>query len=512
MKSNSSELKTGAFLSYIQMGLSILIGLFYTPVMIKLLGQNEYGLYNTVASTVAMLSALSLGFNSGYIKFFSGYKKNNDDESIYKLNGLFLVVFLIIGITAFVCGLFLIQNLRLVFDNGLTEDEYIIAKKLMLFLTVQLSLTFPLSVFSDIITAHEKFVFIKAVNIVSLILNPFVTLPLLLMGFKSMAVVSVGLGMSILVGALNIYYVFVKLKQKFCFNSLDYKVFKELFGYTFFIAINIVIDQINWKVDNVLLGRFCGTASVAVYSVGSTLNSYFIMFSTAISSVFTPRIHYIVAECKNKSNTLSHKFSELFIKVGRIQFIVLGLIGSGVVFFGKPFIGFWVGEDYENSYWIGVILIVSVLTPLIQNIGIEMQRALNKHRFRSLLYFGMALVNVLITVILSKKFGGIGAATGTAISLIIANGLVMNIYYYKKCGLDVPQFWKSILKMSLGLVAPVAFAITLNRFVDFDTILKLCFGIICYTVIYSGSMWIISMNDYEKDLIKSTVRKLRAKV
>ena len=75
MKSNSSELKTGAFLSYIQMGLSILIGLFYTPVMIKLLGQNEYGLYNTVASTVAMLSALSLGFNSGYIKFFSGYKK-----------------------------------------------------------------------------------------------------------------------------------------------------------------------------------------------------------------------------------------------------------------------------------------------------------------------------------------------------------------------------------------------------------------------------------------------------
>lgn len=42
-----NEIRLGSILSYMQMALSIVIGLIYTPVMIKLLGQSEYGLYNT---------------------------------------------------------------------------------------------------------------------------------------------------------------------------------------------------------------------------------------------------------------------------------------------------------------------------------------------------------------------------------------------------------------------------------------------------------------------------------
>ena len=63
MKQN--QLKAGALLSYGQTFLSILVGVVYTPVMIRLLGQSEYGLYNTVSSTIAMLSTGSVG--AGYI-------------------------------------------------------------------------------------------------------------------------------------------------------------------------------------------------------------------------------------------------------------------------------------------------------------------------------------------------------------------------------------------------------------------------------------------------------------
>ena len=84
--------------------------------MIRLLGQNEYGLYNTVASTISTLSILSLGFNSSYIRYFAIYKKHNDRESIYKLNGLFFVIFSAIGIIGLLCGGFslFIWNLFLV--------------------------------------------------------------------------------------------------------------------------------------------------------------------------------------------------------------------------------------------------------------------------------------------------------------------------------------------------------------------------------------------------------------
>ena len=91
MSKSTNQIKAGAILSYVQMALSIIIGLIYTPVMIRLLGKSEYGLYNTVSSTISMLSILSLGFNSGYIRYYAKYKKNNDQESINKLNGVLIV-------------------------------------------------------------------------------------------------------------------------------------------------------------------------------------------------------------------------------------------------------------------------------------------------------------------------------------------------------------------------------------------------------------------------------------
>ena len=106
MSMDGKQLKWGSVLSYFSMGLSIIIGLVYTPVMIRLLGQSEYGLYNTVSSTISMLSVLSLGFNSSYVRYMAKYKQDNDKEGLYRLNGLFLIIFSIIGLIALICGLF----------------------------------------------------------------------------------------------------------------------------------------------------------------------------------------------------------------------------------------------------------------------------------------------------------------------------------------------------------------------------------------------------------------------
>ncbi len=508
--SNSKELKTGIILSYVQIGLSILIGFIYTPIMLRFLGKNEYGLYNVVSSTISMLSVLSLGFNSGYVRFFSEYRKENDTKKIYKLNGIFFTVFVIIGIVALCCGLFLTNNLNLVFSDGLTKSEYITAKRLMLLLTVNLSLSFPLSVFSDIIAANEKFIFIKLVSLLSTVVSPLTGFVLLFFGFKSVALAVISLIIQIISGTLNCYYVLFRLKHKFKFKDFEKKVFRELFSYTAFIAINLIIDQINWKIDYVLLGRFCGTSSAAIYSVGSSIHSYYLTFSSSISGVFAPKIHKIAREYEG-TEILSEKFSELFNKVGRIQFSVLSLIASGFVFFGKTFIRFWAGESYSNSYWVALILIIPVTVPLIQNLGIEIQRSINKHKFRSVIYLFMAVFNLIISVILCPKYGEIGVAVGTSISIIIANILIMNIYYQRECGINIVKFWKSIFRMALGLIIPISSAILTKHFISFDTPLLLIAGIIGYTIIYSVSMWFISLNNYEKDLIKSLLTKLRIK-
>lgn len=503
-----NQLKAGVILSYVQMAASIIVGIFYTPAMLQFLGKSEYGLYSTVAAAISMLSLLNLGFSSSYVRYYSQYKVKNDTQSIDKLNGLFILIFGIIGLIALLGGLFLSDHLEWVFDEGLTDAEYKTAAVLMRLLAVNLAISFIATVFHCIISAHERFVFLKSVSILRTVISPLVTLPLLMLGFKSVGMVTVTLCFSILADMILLVFCLTKLKVKFCFRGFEKGIFKSLFAFTGFIAINLIVDQINFNMDKILLGRFIGTESVAVYAIGFSLYQYYVMFSTSISGVFTPRVHRLVQENADDAVERRMCLTELFIKVGRIQFLLLGLIASGIVIFGKPFIQFWAGDGYEDAYYVTLLLVLPASIALIQNVGIEVQRALNKHKFRSLCYLIMAGVNLILSIFLCQKYGAVGAAIGTAISLVLANGLIINIYYHRKCDIDVVMFWKSILRQVPGLVIPAVFGFVLNRYIVYTGVTVLAGCIAAYTVIYCVSVYFISMNVYERSLIKSFTRKL----
>lgn len=506
---SGGQIKLGGVLSYIQIALNVIVGLVYTPIMIKLLGKSEYGLYNTVASTVAMLSILNLGFSSGYIRYYARYREAGDEDSIHKLNGLFLIIFLVIGAVAFACGMFLTTHLELVFDKGLTGAELDTARVLMLLLTVNLTVSFPMSVFASIITAHERFVFLKLIGMIKNVASPLLTIPLLLMGHGSVAIVAVTIFVSAAVDTVYVIYVLRVLKQRFVFRDFPQGIFASLFGYTAFIAINIIIDQINWNVDKTLLGRFKGTAVVAVYSVGAVLQTYYNTFSTSLSGLFSPRIHAIVNSAELKSAERDAKLSDLFIRVGRIQFVILMLILSGFVFFGRDFIRFWAGEGYEESYAVALLLMAPVTVPLTQNLGIEIQRAKNLHRFRSLVYLGMAVVNLTLSIFLAKRYGAWGAAFGTALALVIANGFIMNVYYYRRCGIDIPRFWANIGRLAIALIPPAAAGIAIMLFVKVGSVWGLIALIAAYSALYAVSMWAIGLNGEEKRLLLTPINRIR---
>ncbi|MCI6244277.1 MAG: oligosaccharide flippase family protein, partial [Eubacterium sp.] len=142
----STERKAGAVLSYAQIALNAVASLIYTPIMIRLLGQNEYGLYGTVFSFIGLLDLLNLGFSSSYIKFYSGYKVKNEQGKINSFNSLFFLVFTVIAFLALVIGIFFSFNLSFVFDKGLTEQEYAKAKIMMILMTVSTAISFLMTV------------------------------------------------------------------------------------------------------------------------------------------------------------------------------------------------------------------------------------------------------------------------------------------------------------------------------------------------------------------------------
>ena len=503
MKMN--QIKVGALLSYLQLALTVIVGMLYTPIMIRLLGQSEYGLYNTVSSTVAMLGILSLGLNSGYIRYYSRYKANGDEQSVSVLNGTFMFVFGIIGAIALVAGGILTYNLDLVFKSGLTAEEYDIAEALMLILTLNMAISFPMSVFGNIISAHEKFVFLKILGMIKTVAGPMVTLPLLLLGYRSVAMVTVSLVISLAVDTVYMIYVLFVLKCKFTFKKS--KIFKELFKYTSAIALISIVDTINWQMDKIILGRYCGTVMVAVYSVGYSLQTYYMMFSVSVMGIFTPKIHRIVNENSDEKQ-LKYALTDLFTRVGRLQYLLLGLVASGFVFFGKSFIGHWVGDGYGESYIVALLLMLSATIPYIQNVGIEIQRSQNKHYFRGILYLSIAVVNLVSSIFLSQKYGAIGCAAATAFSFVIGNVIVMNVYYHKRCNIDILHFWKNILSITKGQIVPVVVGILIMRFADMSNIFMMFVWIGVYSVVYCLSVWLCSMNKYEKELLLNPVRKI----
>ena len=498
-----NQLKAGAALSYISMGLGYVVSIIYTPIMLRLLGQSEFGLYNLVASVVAYLGVLNFGFGSAYMRYYSRYKVQDEREKIATLNGMFFIIFSIIGMIAVITGTVLAMNTEVIFGSELTSTELSRAKILMMILVVNLAISFPNIVFTSHITANEKFVFQKLVQMIKTIANPFVVLPFLILGYGSVGMVIATTFLNITIEIINALYCINKLKMKFSFRGFDLKLMREMTVFSSFIFINLLIDQINWNVDKFILGRFHGTVSVAVYGLAAQLNTYYLSISTAISSVFIPKVHRLVANPGN-----NNELTILFTRIGRIQFIMLSLISSGLIFFGRPFINMWAGENYDTSYAISLLLIIPVTIPLIQNIGIEIQQAKNMHQFRAWVYFFIAIANIGITIPLAKTYGGIGAAAGTALSLLLGNGIMMNWYYHNKVGLDIKFFWKQIIGFSPALSIPIIFGAIISVKIDLDNILSfLMFGII-YAIVFMISMWKIGMNQYEKDLFRKPIKRL----
>lgn len=498
--------KAGVLLSYMGEVVKILVNLIYTPIMLRLLGQSEYGLYQLVYSVVSYLSLLSLGFGSSYLRFYSRYKAQKDEDGVAKLNGMFMIIFCLISLICVGCGIVMLANIRSIFGTGLTENEYVTARILMGLLIMNLALTFPNSVFNCVITANEKFLFQKLLILLQNIFSPFLTLPLLLMGYGSVGMVLVTTFLTLVVLISNMLFCFKKLHIRFCLKKIQISLLKELWIFTFFIFLNQIIDQINWSVDKFLLGRLSGTIAVAVYGVGSQINTLYLQFSTSISNVFVPKVNRVVAETND--NVL---LTDIFTKVGRIQFIVLGLILSGFIFFGYPFIKMWAGNEYKDAYVVAILLIAPVTVPLIQNLGIEIQRAKNMHKARAIVYLFIAIANIFISIPLIRMCGPTGAALGTTISLVAGNIIFMNWYYHVRMGLNMFHFWREIANFIPALIVPCMVGIIIAKFADITNVISLGVFAIVYTAVYGISIYFLGMNDSEKKLVEESVGKILRK-
>lgn len=502
-----NQLKVGTVLNYIVILFNTVVGLLYTPYMLRMMGQSEYGLYSLVASVISYLTILDLGLGNAVVRYTAKYRAEGKQTEQYEMFGMIFILYIIIGVIALIAGTALYFNVDSMFGDTMTALELDKARIMMLLLVFNLAFTFPMSIFGSIITAYEKFVFPRVVNIIRITLNTIVMVCLLHMGYKAVAMVLVQTIFNVLTLILNYIYCCKELKIKFYFRKFKCGFLKEVTIYSFWIFMNVIMDRIYWSTGQFVLGAILSTAAVAVFAVAMQLQHLYMQFSTAVSSLFLPKVTSMVTTSNDRT-----AISDLFIRTGRIQYIIMALILSGFIVFGRQFISLWAGPGYEDAYIICVLFFVSLLIPLIQNLGITILQARNQMKFRSLLYICIAVIALVFQIVLAKKYGGIGCSIAIAGALLLGQGLIMNIYYSKKQGIDIGRFWIEIFKMSIVPIALTIASIFVIKSYDINSWGELALVILIFCIVYIPLFWLFSMNKYERDLIKAPLQKKIKKI
>lgn len=504
MKKN--ELKTGAVLSYVNLLVGNLIPFIYTPIMLRVLGTEEFGLYGIAGSVMGYLGLLNFGIGGSIVRYLSKYRATNDVEQERRVAGLFIKVYSVIGVLILVSGGLFAANIE-IYSRSLTPLETEKLRILVMLMTVNTSIFLPFSVFSSIVLAHEKYIFDKLVNILITVGSPVLNLILLYCGLGSVGLVLGSTLINLLSYSLYTYYAVKRLHFTPSFQSTAPGLLREILHFSAFIFLASIVDVLYWSTDKLIIGWAKGTSETAVYNIGATFNTYVTAFSTALGGLLIPKLTTMVVKDAPKE-----EFSRIFIKIGRLQFIIVSFIVSAFVAFGRQFINLWAGPEYARAYYVALLTMIPVTVPLIQNTGLNILYALNRHKFRSVVYACVAVANVVLTFWWVEKYGIIGAAMATCIAYVVGNIFIINWYYHKKIGIDIPMFWNNILKM-----CPVMFIMGICAWIVLDSLsitnwFAFFAAAAVYTLLYFLLAYRFMMNNYEREIVMVPLKKIYNKI
>lgn len=497
MKNN--QLKAGAMLSLLTFGAANVLGLLYTPYMLRMMGQEEYGLYSLVASVVSYLTMLDFGFGNAIVRYTNLYNVNGRCSELPCLYGQFTRLYGLIGIVSLFLGIMLYLNIENLFGKTMTTEELFKMRVMMGLLIFNVVFTFSLSVWKNIPVAFGRFVFSKSINLFRMLLNPLVMVVLLYFGYKAIALVVVTTIFNILTLLADVWYSKRKLHVTIKFGKIDKTLVREISFYSFWIFLGVIVERIYWSGGQFILGMTSGSAKVAVYAISVQLAYVYMGLGSFLWGIMLPKVTTLVAEKNDKA------ISDMFVKLGRLQYILMLFVLVGFIVFGKSFILLWAGEKYENAYIITCLFFAALLIPYSQNLGQVIAQAKNQVRLYAVIRLVTSALGLVLSYFLAEKYSDIGCAVGVFFALLIQT-LAINVFYRYKLDLNVNSFVLEIIKSSLIMVCCLSVGLIAQKYFEINNWIELAFFIGSWGLLVVCLNWIFVLNSGEKIFVKGMLR------
>ncbi len=499
----SKSKKTAVALSYCSLVLQTLSTMILTRFYLDQLGKDTYGLYQMIYSVAQYILILDLGISTVMVRYISEFQAKDDKKKAENFAFHFAIIVGIILVFVAAIGIIVNFNIEGIYRN-LTAEEYAVSHQLMNIMIVQLVFTIISHYFKGLCEAHENFTFTRTVNMTQIILNFVLAVVFVKMGMGIIGIATANTVVIILNTLATAVFALTVSKFRIRFHHWEFSFFKPVFMLMMAMLLQAVVGHVNSSADKTILGIMCTKSDVSVYAVAATVITMFNTLPSTISGVYQPSATRMVV-----NNATSEELTDFIIRPGRLQFMLTGGFIAGFIVFGQDFVVCWAGKDMKDAWLYVLLILVPNMIPLIQNICLSILNAMDKRLFRSVILAAMTGINVILTVIMIKLIGPIGAPLATGISYIIGHCIIMNIYYKKKIGLNVVRMFSGIFKKTwICVLASFVLTLPLMLWNCNGNWLILIAKALIFCVIYGALLILFGMNFNEKKMFNALVSKL----
>jgi len=496
-----SQIKSGVILSYLIIFANTLVGLLLTPFLLRKLGQSNYGLYTLIASFSGYMMLMDFGTTTTTVRYIAKYRAENRQTEVENLVGSILSFYMLVGVLIILIGSILFVNLETIFYSSIAQAQLYEAKIMFVFVIINSALVMLMHALPAIIRAYEKFTFSKSIELIRIILRMILIYVFITLGYSALAIIIIDTILNLLLAICRLVYINKVLSIKLRFRKIEKSFIREIGQFSFFVFLASIVNQVNVRADQIILGIVSSTEEIAISGVSMKLNQYYNQIATAISGVFLPKITKMVT-----LKSPIKQIEDFLIRIGKLQGKLLILIIIGFISVGEQFILIWAGPDYKSAYYIVLILMISNLASYTQGSLLLLTQAMNKHKKRNIIYLIVTAFNIIISIPLAKHYGAIGAAAGTGFSMFIGFYIIMQIYYHKETGVNMFRFlYETIIKLLPSAVVTLLFAWGVSLVLD-NNIYTMILQVIIITLIYIIMIALTDLTEYEKNTIKKMFR------
>ena len=240
---------------------------------------------------------------------------------------------------------------------------------------------------------------------------------------------SITWGLSILLFAdvikCAVYSIILKIRIRVHKGLLG--VLKELLRYGFFPMLALLMTTLNYRIDVLMLKQYSyiSDAMIGVYSLGLTLADKVVLIPDTLKGVLTSRL------AKGAPD-------EEVAKVSRIGLWSSVLLFALIAIFGRFFISFLYGDEYNGAYSIIMITAFGLLAVVYFKF-IAQYNIINKKQILNVVLLSIAIASdVVLNMMFIPIWGIQGAAVATSISNVLC-GVVFIIYFCTRTGVPISK-------------------------------------------------------------------------